>query len=114
MSFVPISTDRYFESDGRLGFLMPFNLFKMQGGAGFRTFLTRKCKVNKIHDMVRLTPFENAVNRTSLLSLERGKTVFPVSSVTWDKKRGGALDESLSLSEAKELTTRTEMVMKPI
>jgi hypothetical protein len=86
----------------------------MQGGAGFRTFLTRKCKVNRIHDMVRLTPFENAVNRTSLLSLERGKTVFPVSSVTWDKKRGGALDESLSLSEARELTTRTEMVMKPI
>jgi len=63
--------DLYLKDGDKLGFLVPFTAFKAQAGAGFRSFLARKTKIHVIHDMVTLYPFEGAVNRTSLIVVEK-------------------------------------------
>jgi len=112
MLFVTVSVERYLNDDGKLGLLVPFTLFKTQAGAGFRSFLTYKCDVYKVHDLVELTPFEGAINRTSLLLLHKGKTHFPIPCLSW--KKYSAIDFSFSLEEVQKLTARYDMVLKPM
>jgi SAM-dependent methyltransferase len=114
MLFVTVCVNRYMNSDGKLGLLVPFTLFKSHAGAGFRVFLARKCRVSKVHDLVALRPFEGAVNRTALLSLTRGITKFPVDCQLWDSQNGGAIDFRLPLSEVKKSTSSHKIVMFPI
>lgn len=114
MLFVAISVERYLNESGKLAFLVPFTLFKMQAGGGFRKFLTNKTKVKMIHDMVELRPFENAINRTSLLILSKGRTEFPFTGSMWTKKTSGEIDQFLDLNEVKKITQRTPMVLQPI
>jgi len=71
MLFLARSFDLYLNVGGKLGFLMPFTVFKVQAGAGFRNFLTRKTLIHVIHDLVTLYPFEGAVNRTAAIVVEK-------------------------------------------
>lgn len=87
-----VSIDRYLKDGGKLGFVLPQNLFKTSGaGQGFRRFLLPKDKTFGplvVEDMVELSPFEGAANRTAVAVFAKGMKVrYPVSYSYW-KKRG--------------------------
>jgi type II restriction/modification system DNA methylase subunit YeeA len=71
MLFLTRCFDMYLKEGGKLGFLMPFTVFKTQAGARFRDFLARKTKMHVVHDLVTLYPFEGATNRTSAIVVEK-------------------------------------------
>jgi SAM-dependent methyltransferase len=114
MLFVTASVDRYLAESGLLGLLVPFTLFKTQAGAGFRVFLRYKSKVIKVHDLVRLRPFEDALNRTSLLMLSQGSSEFPIGCASWTKVLGADIDFESTLRQICSATERYETVLEPI
>jgi len=125
MLFVARCLDRFTKENGRLAFLTPFTVYKTQAGAGFREFLVKgywkekkansPCKVLKIHDLVTLYPFEGAVNRTSLVVIEKsGKTKFPIPCVMWHNPRSKGIDQEAELEEVKKTTKQFDLVFLPI
>jgi len=125
MLFVTRCLDRFTKDGGKLSFLVPYTVFKTQAGAGFRKFLSRgywlnenensACKVLRIHDLVTLYPFEGAVNRTSLLLIEKSeKTNFPIPCVMWHNPKAGGIDQEAELEEVKKITKQFNMVFLPI
>jgi methylase of polypeptide subunit release factors len=125
MLFVARCLDRFTKDGGKLSFLIPFTAYKTQAGAGFRKFLYKgywlnenensPCKVLKIHDLVTLYPFEGAVNRTSLIVIEKsGKTNFPISCVMWHNPKAKGIDQEAELEEVKKITKRFDMIFLPI
>lgn len=89
-----VSLDRYLRDEGKLGFVLPQNLFKTSGaGQGFRRFLLPKDKPFGpmiVEDMVELNPFEGATNRTAVAVFVKGMRVrYPVSYQYWKKREAG-------------------------
>jgi methionine-rich copper-binding protein CopC/uncharacterized protein YunC (DUF1805 family) len=73
------------------------------------------CKVLKIHDLVTLYPFEGAVNRTSLVVIEKSEgTKFPVDCVIWHNPRSGGIDQEAELEEVKRTTKQFNMKFLPV
>ena len=124
MLFTTRCLDRYVKEKGKLAFLIPFTVYKTQAGAGFRKFLAngiengeRKvpCKVLKVHDLVTLYPFEGAINRTSLIVIEKhGKTEFPIPCVMWHNPRSKGIDQEAELEEVKRNTRQFKLILAPI
>jgi len=125
MLFVARCLDRYTKDGGRLSFLLPFTVYKTQAGAGFREFLAKghwrgekanfPCKVLKIHDLVTLYPFEGAVNRTSLIVIEKsGKTDFPIPCIMWHNPKPKGINQEAELGEVKRITKQFNMVFLPV
>jgi len=125
MLFVARCLDRFTEENGKFAFLIPFTVYKTQAGGGFREFLAKgywknkkvnsPCKVLKIHDLVTLYPFEGAVNRTSLVVIEKsGKTEFPIPCVMWHNPRSKGIDQEAELEEVKKTTKQFDLVFIPI
>jgi methylase of polypeptide subunit release factors len=124
MLFTARCLDRYTENNGKFAFLIPYTAYKTQAGAGFRKFLARgshdtmkevPCKVLKIHDLVTLYPFEGAVNRTSLVVIQKdGTTNFPIPCITWHNPKSAGIDQEASLEEVKGNTDLSELVFLPI
>lgn len=124
MLFLVRTLDLYLKDGGRHGFLIPFTLFKTQAGAGFRKFLARGKKVNNtlvkgrvevVHDLVTLYPFEGAVNRTALIVLRKGEeTTFPVRHIVWDNSSGRPIDPEATLEEVKKMIKRYEISLIPL
>ncbi|MDI3341039.1 MAG: N-6 DNA methylase [Sphaerobacter sp.] len=121
MLFVYASADNYLKPRGVLGFVITQEVLKSKGaGEGFRRFRIGKngppLRVIKAHDLVSLTPFEGASNKTAVLILEKGDpTTYPVPYILWRKRRGAtALDPSLSLAEVEQRTKRQELFARPI
>ncbi|RZN40535.1 MAG: class I SAM-dependent DNA methyltransferase [Methanophagales archaeon ANME-1-THS] len=117
--------DRYLKTGGKFSFLIPFTTYKTQAGAGFRKFLVKgywkdkkansPCKVLKIHDLVTLYPFEGAINRTSLIVIEKkGETEFPIPCVMWNNPRSRGMDQEANLEEVTEATKQFDMILAPI
>jgi len=124
MLFVARCLDRFTKENGRLAFLIPFTVYKTQAGAGFREFLAKgywkdekansPCKVLKIHDLEELLPFEGAMNRTSLIVIEKsGKTEFPIECIYWKSERKN-IDQELTLEEVKKTTKRFDFILLPL
>jgi len=89
-----VAADRYLRDGGKLGFVLPQNLFKTSGaGQGFRRFLLPKDKPFGpviVEDMVELNPFEGATNRTAVAVFGKGKdTSYPVVYQYWKKRQSG-------------------------
>jgi len=125
MLFLARCLDRFVKDSGKLTFLIPFTVFKTQAGAGFRKFLARgywkseeencPCKVLEIHDLVTLFPFEGAINRTSLIVVEKAeKTAFPVPCTIWHNPASGGIDQDASLEEVKNMTKKFSIVFMPV
>ncbi|MEM4317987.1 MAG: N-6 DNA methylase [Candidatus Nitrosocaldus sp.] len=115
MFFVARCLNKFLKDTGRLSFLIPFTVYKTQAGAGFRKFLTNRCKVLRIHDLVTLCPFEGAVNRTSLLVIEKtGKTEFPIPCITWSNPKSKGIDQEVELEEVKKTTKQFDLFSLPI
>lgn len=126
MLFVARCFDRYTKDNGKLGFLVPFTLFKTQAGAGFRKFLSEgfthrwgkekevPVQVIKVHDLVELYPFEGAVNRTAMLIIKRGKTQFPIPCTMWSNPRKENIPMEEELQNIYKRTKQNEMILTPI
>jgi hypothetical protein len=125
MLFVARCLDRFTKDGGKFSFLVPFTVYKTQAGAGFRKFLSRgywrsekensPCKVLKIHDLVTLYPFEGAINRTSLIVIEKsGKTEFPISCIMWHNPKSKGIDQEVEIEEVKKTTKQFDMILTPI
>jgi SAM-dependent methyltransferase len=114
MLFVARCFDQYANESGKLAFLIPFTAFKTQAGAGFRRKLTTMCEVEKIHDLVELYPFEGAINRTSLIVIKRGKTMFPIPCVMWHNPKSKGIDQEAELEKVKKTTKQFDMILTPI
>lgn len=83
MLFIAVSSKKYLKSNGKLGMLCPYTLFKVTAGNEFREFLS-KVSVEKIIDLVETLPFEGATTRTAAIILSRtGKTSFPIPCDMW-------------------------------
>lgn len=86
--------DRYVKRGGRLGFVLPQNLFKSAKAAqGFRRFLLpdgTPFGPFVVEDMVELHPFEGAQNRTATAVFIKGHSVrYPLSYQYWRKRTHG-------------------------
>jgi len=125
MLFLARCLDRYVKNQGKLAFLIPFTVYKTQAGAGFRKFLARgywksdednaPCKVLKVHDLVTLFPFEGAINRTSLVVVEKSaQTDFPVPCIVWHKPTSRRIDQDIEFEEIKNITKQFNLVFIPI
>jgi len=114
MLFVAVSAERYLKESGRLALLIPYTGLKSPAGAGFRRFLAQRLKVDLIHDLVELAPFEQATNRTSLLVARRGTTDFPVRCVIWTRAQNGRIHPEMSLQEVLLRTSQEETLLTPI
>jgi SAM-dependent methyltransferase len=112
--FVAVGVERYMTNIGRLGFLVPFNLFRIQAGAIFRKLLALTTKIDRIYDLVELRPFEGATNRTAMLLLSKGETSFPIKCKLWRKKGPGYIDIHSTLEQVNSETDRFDLVMEPI
>ena len=135
MLFLARCFDLYLKPEGKLGFLIPFTVFKTQAGAGFRNFLARKTKIHVIHDLVTLYPFEGAVNRTSAIVVEKiceiglggvsdnmknalskafEENMKGVRHIIWVNPSGKAIPTDKPLEEVLKETKRYEAIMIPI
>ena len=89
-----VAADKYLRAGGKLGFVLPQNLFKSAAaGQGFRRFLLPgNIPIGPIivEDMVELNPFEGASNRTSVAIFGKNRAVsYPVTYQYWKKKNAG-------------------------
>lgn len=120
MLFLYACIDYYLKKDGRLSFLMTQEVFKTKGaGEGFRRFelgeSKRYFKVLKVHDLVKIRPFEGVSNKTSLIVIENSKkTNYPVPYFVWTKGRTRRTEKSLTISQAKNYYRISEKIAKPI
>lgn len=114
MLFVTRCFANYMKDSGKLAFLIPFTVYKTQTGAGFRRYLVNKCKVKIVHDLVELYPFEGAINRTSLLVIENGKSKVPLPCRMWVNPKSKGIEQEAELEEVKELTKQFDMILAPV
>lgn len=120
MAFTYVSADHYLKNGGKLCFIISQAFFKSKkGGEGFRKFrITREgndtpLKVHTVVDMVKVKPFEEVANRTSVMLIEKGKpTEYPVKYQVWEPI--AKVREYLPLSEVKKKITETNLIATPI
>lgn len=89
-----VAADKYLIRGGKLGFVLPQNLFKSAAaGQGFRRFLlpdSTSIFPTSVEDMVELNPFEGASNRTSVAVFGKGwRSSYPVPYQLWKKREAG-------------------------
>jgi type II restriction/modification system DNA methylase subunit YeeA len=139
MLFLIRCFDLYLKPGGKLGFLVPFTLFKTQAGAGFREFLIKKTKIHVVHDLVTLYPFEGAINRTAAIVVEKicelnidkmpdnerercikimpkiiEENIKGIRHVIWVNPTSKAIQTDASLDEVLRETKRYEAIMLPV
>jgi SAM-dependent methyltransferase len=114
MLFLLRCLDLYVNDKGRLGFLMPFTIFKTKSGAGFRNGLAQKYHVTKADDLVELYPFEGAVNRTSAIVVYNGETKFPIPCTMWMNPDHNTIGQEMELSQVMSLSRQYESILTPI
>jgi len=114
MLFVARCMDRYVRDGGTLSFLIPFTVYKTQAGAGFRRHVANY-NIRKVHDLVTLYPFEGAINRTSLIVIQKaGKTKFPISCIMWHNPSSSGIDQEAELEEVRKSTRQFDLIIMPI
>jgi|ECHhosMinimDraft_1075155.scaffolds.fasta_scaffold00475_3 type II restriction/modification system DNA methylase subunit YeeA len=124
MLFLTRCFDLYLKENGKLGFLMPFTIFKTQAGAGFRGYIASNTKIHVIHDLVTLYPFEGATNRTSAIVVEKvnEKSLMEASKenkagvrhVVWVNPSKKPISTDKSLEEVLKEIRRYDIIMVPL
>jgi hypothetical protein len=114
MLFVARCYEKYMKKEGKLGFLIPFTVYKSQAGSGFRKWLINNVDIEKIHDLVELYPFENAVNRTSLIIIKQGKTKLPIPCKLWHNPKSTGIEMEIELNDVKESTNQIDIYFMPL
>ena len=116
-----VAADKYLKPKGKLGFVITQTIFKTEGGgAGFRRLKLRDgdpLRVIQVDDFSGIQCFEGAVNRTSVVIIQRGETTrFPLRAYNfWRKRepRANVATES-DHDEAMELLTYSQWSARPI
>ena len=115
MLFLIRCLDLYCNDEGRLGFLMPFTIFKTKSGSGFRRVLSQKHHVLKADDLVELYPFEGAVNRTSSIVVDKkGSSLFPIACRMWMNPDANSIGPDSDLSTVIKLSKQYPTLLVPV
>jgi len=117
MIFTYRCLDRYLIDKGKFGFLINDTAFKAMAGNGFRKFRVRGVpfKVEVIHDLVSLKPFEGASNRTSMFIATKSEpTKFPILYKKWFKKVKGEIAQNLTLDEVMKKVKIKKFYAEPL
>jgi SAM-dependent methyltransferase len=112
--FVARCFSQYVKDNGILSFLIPFNVLKTQGGAGFRKYLVNNTEVVKVHELSELYPFEGATNRTGLIVIKHGNTKFPIKCTFWVYHKTSGIPQEMELEEVKKTTKQFDIVLSSI
>ncbi|MRI82668.1 N-6 DNA methylase [Aerococcaceae bacterium DSM 109653] len=83
--------DKFLKDNGHLAFVIGQGLFKSaKNGIGFRRFevgYEYYIGVKRVDDLSFVKPFENAINNTAVVFIQKNhKTVYPVPYYIWKKK----------------------------
>jgi hypothetical protein len=118
-----VACDTLLADEGRLGFIITQSLFKTSGaGQGFRRFEIPQAKgrpvplrVLHVDDMVELSPFEGAANRTAVMVLERDSpTRYPVPYTLWRRSQGAKFSYDSRLEDVVLATRRLDLAALPV
>ena len=111
--------DRHLRTGGKLAFVVTQTLFKSaSAGQGFRRFRLGSdgdyLRVVLVDDLVDLSPFEGAANRTALALIEKGaRTEYPVSYLEW-KQLGDHIAFDSGLRDAVGMSSQKLIYAEPI
>ena len=108
---------RYLADGGIFGFLINDAAFKAMAGSGFRKFNIRGVpfKVNVVHDLVEIKPFEGASNRPTMFVAKKGKkTEYPIPYKKWCKRVKGEIPQNLALNEVLSRVEIRDLHAKPL
>lgn len=115
------AAEKWLKQGGTLAMLITRSVFKTESSEGFRMFRLPgdeniKFKVNEVHDFTAIQPFDDAVNKPTLLVLEKGTnaTTYPIPWIQWTKRNQERIFSNDSLSDVTEKTIRTSLVANPI
>ena len=113
--------DKYLNTNGKLGFVLPQNLIQASGGGdGFRRFQIKDdefVKVLKVDDFSLINPFSDigASNKTATIILKKGeKTFYPVEYTKWYKNEKGSIQSDQPLNAILPILNFKNFVAEPI
>lgn len=112
--FIVRSIRRFLKKGGTLSLLFPFTILKAPADAEFRQVLSNIADVQVIHDFVSVRPFEGATTRTASLHARKGKIVFPIKCISWNRLPRVTITDNMSLEEVQGATERCEMILAPL
>ena len=117
--FTYVAADLYLKTGGKLGFVITQSVFKASGaGQGFRHFQlgnSVSLKMLAVDDFSAMQPFEGAMNRTAVFTLQKGRpTTYPVAYNVWHKATKVSVPFTALLDEAKPLLTLKEFYAEPV
>lgn len=120
MLFTYSAIDYYLKKDAKLAFLITQEVFKSKGaGEGFRKFHIREkepFKVLKVHDLVKVQPFEGVANKTAMLVVKKNtQTKYPIPYTVWSRVKGvGKIPTDAILNDAIPLLKKSKLFAEPI
>ncbi len=119
MLFVYACMDEYCLPHGKLSFVITQSVFQSKdAGRGFRRFRIsseKPIRVLKAHDFTAIQPFEGAVNRTAVVTVDmQGETQYPLPYTVWVAKGDDLFDSSTPLDQVKRRTSREEKMAAPV
>jgi len=121
--FTYVALDKYLKLGGKFAFLLKQTLYKSIAGKEFRKFYIDKVtgkvplRVQRVHDLVDIHPFQPIQSETSLIIMEKGKqTTYPVPYLVWkmkDNKSPSEVSSDYSLPKVLKLVNVTEYEAYP-
>jgi hypothetical protein len=115
------AAEKWLRLGGRMSMLMTRSVFKTESSEGFRMFRLPDdgqvyFNVIDVHDFTKIRPFDSAVNKPTLLTLEKGNeaTSYPLSWFEWNKVNGAKISSSDTLEMVLQKTYATELCACPI
>ena len=107
--------DKYLKENGFLAFVIRQGLFKSaQNGVGFRKFRVKDdgyfIKAIRVDDLSNIKPFENAINSTAIMYIQRNQeTTYPVPYYMWRKKKSSKKVSLGSYAELPEILAQIDI-----
>lgn len=113
--FVYVAFDHYLTDSGRLGFVITQTLFQSTASNEFRAFAVPgklSFAVTRVDDLVRVSPFKTATNKTACMFAHSGEaTVYPLDYFVWSPsgrfdRDDSPLSEVVAACDIKRRTAR--------
>ena len=102
---------------GKLGFVLTQSHFQSQSSEGFRRFNVQDVplKVLSVDDFSKVKPFLTAVNKPTILVLQKGEeTIYPLPYFVWEKNQSKQIDENLRFSDVQRLLRKEQFEATPL
>jgi len=115
------AAEKWLRHGGRLSMLITRSVFKTESSEGFRMFRLPDdkqtyFKVICVHDFTRLHPFDDAVNKPTLLTIEKQNeaTVYPIPWFEWSKQNKTSISSRDPFEIVNKKTSINELCAFPI